>query len=158
MAKKTDPTKVFRDKMAKIRKKLLRTKTLDDIGEKAVDMLVQRTRLGYGIKEPGSQKQKKLDKLSPKYKAYRKLHKPTGNSTPAKSNLTYTGQMLDDVQYKVQGEKRDGRSVEIGIYEDESAKKAGWVTDGGRAFMGLTKAQVKELKIWIGRNLRKLTK
>lgn len=157
---KEDPNKKFMKKMLEIRKKLLNKKTMEDIGEKASDMVRERTRLGYGIKEPGSDKQKKLTALSRGYKNQRKRNPPTGPSTPAKSNLTYTGKMLDDIDYKVKGEDKDGRSIEIGIYDEESAEKAEWVTtnDPKRAFMGLTKAQIKELKVWMGKNYKKLIK
>lgn len=155
--KKEDPVKKFKDKMNKIRNSLLKKRTLEDIGKKASDMIRVRTRLGYGLKEKGSLKQKKLEKLSKGYKSYRKRNKPPGPTTPAKSNLTYTGDMLDDIDYKVLGEKTSGRSIEIDIYKEESNQKARWVSEK-RPFMGLTSPQIKELKIWLGKNLKKFTK
>ena len=94
----------------------------DEIGEEAVKLIKKRTRLGYGVKDHGDKKFK-LDKLSDSYQKYRKSNKPKGPSTPKKSNLTYTGDMLDDL---VSVDYGDRQSIEFKTSESE--EKAEYVS------------------------------
>ena len=80
------------------------------LGEKAVEIIVRRTRLGYGVERHG-QERFKLKALSPGYVYFRKqvdagLASFPGSlgkqglsewTTPTKSNLTATGRMLDSM-------------------------------------------------------------
>jgi len=114
---------------------------MEKLGEAASELIRKRTRLGYGVAEENGSKGK-LKPLSEPYKKTRKRNKPTGPSTPAKSNLTYTGQMLDDLG-PVQSSQGH---VEIGFKTDKSTKKAEWVTEGGRPFNNLSKSEIKQLE------------
>lgn len=158
MAKKQDPVKKFNTQLMKIRNKLVDKRNLEDLAEKAVKMIRDRTRLGLGLYKEGSTKPKKLAPLSPKYKKWRKKNRPSGPTTPAKSNLTYTGDMLDDIDFKITGNKKEGYSIKIGIWEENSKDKALWNAEMGRHFMGLTYPQVKELKRWISKKMLKMLK
>ena len=115
-------------------------KDLIDVGEEAVNLIKKRTRLGYGVADQGGAKTK-LDKLSTGYIAQRKRNKPKGPSTPSKSNLTNTGDMLDALEAK---EKADNK-VEIGFKTTKEEQKAEWVSED-RPFNNLSKAEIKQLK------------
>lgn len=122
-----------------------------------------RTRLGFGIDTNGNQI--KLAPLSDSYKAQRRgeiafwtdkfgrvrsyipdekprLH---GHTTPAKSNLTNTGEMLDSIDgyasdgkmfIKLNGRREDG-------YTNEEI--ASFVEEQDRVFMGLTNSEKNAL-------------
>jgi hypothetical protein len=71
------------------------------VGTEAVRQIFARTKKGYGS---SGGKKEKLAPLSKSYKKYRKKFPPTGlSATETKSNLTYTGQMLDAVKYEKKG-------------------------------------------------------
>lgn len=100
------------------------------IGQFALDAIKIRTRLGYGVDSPGA-KRKRLKRLSNSYIDYRrgrvrfyrtakskklvawkgKFKVPLSELTkPSKSNLTYSGQLIDSLKFRLSGR----RSVEIG--------------------------------------------
>jgi len=71
---------------------------LKPTGEFAASIIVKRTRLGYGVDKEYGQKQK-LAPLAPSYIKQRKMFAGLNPlTTPKRSNLTRTGQMLDSVQ------------------------------------------------------------
>ena len=109
-----------------------------------------RTRLGKGVDEGGSIT--KLDKLSDAYvkvRAKSKLHKDTKTK---KSNLTFTGQMLDSIKgerrgmlfiFGFKGNRADGK-----ITNDKLAQ---YNREKGRPFFKLSKSEESGLR-------RKITK
>lgn len=136
-----DFTDKFKEAMEDIVDNISKPEAMEKLGEAAAELIKKRTRLGYGVDESGGSKAK-LKPLSEPYKKTRKKHKPTGPSTPAKSNLTYTGQMLDDLGPTSSSEGH----VEIGFKTEESAQKAEWVTEGGRPFNNLSKSEIKQIE------------
>lgn len=119
-----------------------------DVGEEAVELIKKRTRLGYGVEDQGKSKTK-LKRLSPEYIDQRKRKKPTGPSTPAKSNLTDSGDMLDALEAK----EKQGNKVEIGFKNSKEEKKAKYVSED-RPFNNLSKAEVKQLQKKIEKSLQ----
>ena len=74
-----------------------------ELAKSAVDQIRKRTRLGWGVKNG---KKVKLEKLTEKYIKTRKKHSSNldkTKTTPKKSNLTATGQLLKAINYKVVG-------------------------------------------------------
>ena len=63
-------------------------------------------------------------------------------TTVNKSNLTQKGQMLDNIGATVSGTS----SITIGFSDEFARAKAGWVTEGGRPFNFLSKAEISQLK------------
>jgi hypothetical protein len=122
-----------------------------EVGKEAVKLIRKRTRLGFGVRTQGGNK-KRLDKLSEGYKKTRKRVKPSGPTTPAKSNLTYTGDMLDDLRAK----EKNANKVEIGFSSGESEDKAGWVSKD-RPFNNLSKAETKQLQQMLVKTVKKET-
>jgi hypothetical protein len=106
----------LREKLKEIVSELEKPQNMRDIGEYAVDRIVKRTRLGRGVSETGQSQA--LKPLSKSYKDQRagriaffttpegvkvpyKPNKPpklSGNTTPGKSNLTFTDQMLNSIK------------------------------------------------------------
>jgi len=114
--------------------------------EEAINLIVKRTRLGYGVKREFGTKEK-LRRLSPKYIVTRSKSRRLDSTTSArKSNLTFTGQMLRSVQVI---QAKDGKIV-IGPkgYRDDgkqNEKIAGYQVDQGRAFMNVSKLEFQQL-------------
>lgn len=157
-----DPTANFKKKMKALRDKMLSKSTLNSIGKETADMIRERTKKGYGLKDADSKTQKKLEALSPSYIKHRKRYPPFGDdSTPTKSNLTYTGDMLEAIDHKVSGKSTASRKLKVSIFDEEQKEKADWAAEGSdnrpeRHFLGLTKGQEKILKKFI-ENLMKKT-
>lgn len=70
---------------------------LRPLGQYALDLIVKRTRLGYGVEKPFGSKFS-LPSHSPKYIKFRKKFRQLSETTaPTKSNLTLTGQLLESM-------------------------------------------------------------
>jgi hypothetical protein len=122
-----------------VTEKLLRT-----MGERAVDMVRRRTRLGYGVAgEEFGGSQQKLEKLAAPTKEKRARLKKQGRlsseTTPAKSNLTETGKLLDSIQFRVRGNR-----LEVFIAGLDNQLVASYVSDK-RPFFTLTQPEVSRL-------------
>lgn len=116
------------------------------LGDEAIRKITVRTRLGYGVEKPGAPR-KKLKELSQGYiesrlKAKGRLSSMTA---PARSNLTFTGQLLDSLKVVVArgklsieptGSRRDGQSNQD--VADSVSKK--------RPFISLSDLELKALK------------
>ncbi len=125
---------------------------MTQVGDEAVELIKNRTRKGFGVEAQGGNK-KKLKKLSDKYKKSRKKNKPKGHSaTAGKSNLTHSGDMLEDLEAKKRGNK-----VRIDLASKESADKAEWVSKD-RAFNNLSKSELKQLKQSLEKKIKKEAK
>lgn len=80
--------------------KVLDKKTTKKLGESLAQDIVKRTRLGFGVINTGENKHKLLP-LSEPYVEKRRVDARNGKlssrTTPRKSNLTKTGQLLDSI-------------------------------------------------------------
>lgn len=113
---------------------------IQTLGDGANSLIKKRTRLGYGVSSQEGDKER-LNPLSDSYKKQRKLHPKSSDTTPTKSNLTRTGDMLNSLTAEV-GQS----SVKLTFKGKLNIDKAGFVTEGGRPFMNLSKAEVNQLK------------
>lgn len=171
--------KEFQRRMRAALTEISRSGQMKLIGQSAADIIRRRTRLGYGAETEGGERAK-LKPLSDSYKAFRAgkvafaTGKHKGNSwiyplVPAKkpklhahttanrSNLTFTGQMLDSVgviktsngvaTVGPKGTRKDGLT---------NAKVAGFNADQGRVFNNLTAVEKKQVAQIIDRELKKL--
>jgi hypothetical protein len=160
------------------------------IGEFVKKDVRTRTKLGYGVKNSGEPRQA-LKSLSEKYAVARKASKeglvrfetrsgeqvefranidPIDKSTtPKKSNLTFTGQMLDAIDIV----NITGKSVTISVKDsnrhDKRAQRqpdktpnnnlvAQYVTEAGRPFMNLSDLQMKRVSDFIRQGLDRAIK
>jgi len=76
----------------------VKSNELADLGNEAIRLIVKRTRLGYGVRGQGFDRYK-LPPLSAFYVKQRQLDGSdlSGDTSPTRSNLTRTGQMLDSM-------------------------------------------------------------
>jgi len=137
-------------------------KNIQKYAEQAASMIKLRTRLGMGVSKDGGDK-KALKKLASSTKVSRVRKSKTGklssDTSPGKSNLTETGQLLDSIevisiskgQVRIgpKGKRRDGLS---------NPEVAGYVTAQGRPFNNLSKVEIKRIQDQMTRDLNKLTK
>lgn len=133
----------FDKEMEKLIKSVSKKSNFERIGEFAANLIKKRTLLGYGVRDQGGKKEK-LKALSAKYKDFRKKNPPTGPTTAGKSNLTYTGDMLNAVDYKV-----NGTNIEIGIFDDAESEKAFWNMLNDREFINLSDSEIKQVGQYI---------
>jgi len=107
---------------------------LQPIAVIAADLIRKRTRLGYGVRGEGAERER-LKALSPKYVDFRKKNPRLSEFTTAKrSNLTFTGQLLDSLK---------GRTTTRGIVVYLDPRRVG---------SKLTNAQIKDYQEKQGRS------
>jgi hypothetical protein len=128
------------------------------IGEQAAAMIKLRSRLGHGVPADGQEKArfKPLAESTVKARQRGALHSET---TPKRSNLTRSGQLLDSEGVT----KVDAGKVSVGPSGQRSDGKtneqvAQFVTAAGRAFNHLSKVELKRLQDEVKKLLRETIK
>lgn len=169
-----------------------------ELAKLAKDIVIRRSRLGYGVRFPEG-KREKFDKLSDSYVAQRrnqvrfytdeqgrlrKIPKPTGKAkknqgsrggtfkfpegsrhpdlskttSPAKSNITFTGQLLESLKARVlagkitigpTGTRKDGKT---------NQEIVAFLNDQGRIFLNLSDNDVNQLAQFLEAELTKVLK
>lgn len=153
----------FKDFSEELQKAMLKTlRSLSSkgamklLGEDFVKDLKKSLRLGRAAKE-NLESAKTLKRLSKPYKDHRRRLKGKGllhnDTTASKSNLTQTGEMIDDINSVPRK-----RSVTVGFKSRSSRDKAKWNTDSGRPFMNVTKGQFKRIVKKLNKRVSKLLK
>jgi len=124
---------------------------LHKLGLEAIDMVVERTRNGFGVRKTGGNR-RTLKPLSDRYIEFRSKNRGRldRRTSPSKSNLTFTGQLLDSVRIL---KSTDGR-FEIGPSGRRNDRKRNadvgrWVTEQGRPFMNLGRAEITSLQRYL---------
>lgn len=150
-------TSNFKKVFAKLRKEVKGTysdEQMEKLGEEAADMIRIRTRLGYGVSKPGAKRQR-LKKLSDEYIETRQnFHGLSEFTTPGRSNLTRTAQMLDSI---IVLEAKDGK-VTVGPQGARSDSKhsndqiAEYVSTA-RPFISVSDLEVKKLIRFFKKNI-----
>lgn len=88
------------DNINSIIEEVVDTKQMNALGEYAIQLIAKRTRLGYGVNSAGEKRQR-LPALKPITVAIRTAAKKQGRlderTSPKKSNLTFTGQLIDSL-------------------------------------------------------------
>lgn len=150
MAAKDDLNKIFKqiiDSTAELKS----SRRLKDLGEYIITIIRNRTRQGKGVKRPGGNVTKlKALKASTikKRKAVAALLHPM--TSPGKSNLTYTGQLLDSMRVKVRKETvsigPSGRRVNIyGRRDRVSNEQVTLYVSKERPFNHLGRAEMRKV-------------
>lgn len=154
----------IKDLVKKITKELEQTVKskafYDEIGEEVSTQIRKRTRLGYGI--GGAESQVKLKPTAPSTKKSKEYKKKKGKlsdqTTPKKSNLTDTGQLLDSIQHKASLQKvvidfkNLRKDSEIGNKELASHVQV------DRPFFGLTNPEKNRLRRLIEKKIQEMVK
>lgn len=99
MSKATNDLKSILNKLSKTVQESVNRIAMQKVGDFAALLIVKRTRLGYGVEDNFNEK-KKLAGLSLNYIKTRKKNGVDGTTSPKKSNLTKSGQMLRSVKAK----------------------------------------------------------
>ena len=81
-------------------KKATSERELKQLGEKTTKRVHDRIKKGYGVKRDGAQEER-LKPLAGSYVEQRKRMSLHPSTSPSKSNLTQTGEMLGDLTYEV---------------------------------------------------------
>lgn len=137
-------------KLEKSVKEAIDKNALVDVGRFARDIVVKRTRLGYGVTRDFGKKER-LARLSPNYIKRRKMFAGLSENTrPTRSNLTFTGQMLDSIESNVKrgiieikptGRRLDGkRNEDIARYNEQGGKGR-----PKRIFMRISQLEFKQI-------------
>lgn len=148
--KADDLVKIFNDAMRKVFSQANMAKWMQE----TADDIKKRTRLGYGV-ESDLQSKKPLKKLSDSYKKFRKKNpnnELSDKTAPAKSNLTYSGQMLDALR----GESKGPGQGTIFLVDTRRKLKnqsrsfgnndlAVWNAEKGRNFLAVSDLEYKRL-------------
>lgn len=117
-------------------------KDLEVSAEKLKNSIQTRTRLGKSVEKTG-QRLKSLKPLDPKYKKQRKQLRKKGilssETSPAKSNLTKSGDMVDSIKVI----KVTDNDFEISVTGRENKIKAENVQKD-RPFMNIARFEIKE--------------
>jgi len=158
VAVKRDLKKVQNRLFAAI-KRALNRKELTEIGRMAINMISARTRRGFGVAQAGS-KSRPLKKLSAGYIAYRKKSSKlnTALTSPGKSNLTFTGQLLDSLIVR----EVDVEKQKVFVNANNRKRKGGktnaevaeFVSQQGREFLNLSRSEIVKIGRAFNNNLR----
>lgn len=149
MATETDFGRAL-DKLVKKATEVLTGPELDAVAEQfarnAATMIVRRTRSGLGVNRDGGSTQG-LKPLSPNYVKKRQKSNLSAFTSPGKSNLTFTGELLTSLGI----EQRKFGAWDIVFYGTResgitNAELAGFVSDKGRPFLYLAKDEIAKLK------------
>lgn len=140
--------KEFTDALEEVLKEATNARNMEAFGQKAADIIYKRTKSGKGVtSNTGPASLTKLKPLSQQYIDLRKKNPPKGEfGSPARSNLTNTGQMLDSIQVKAESGKATV-SIADTVRSDgkTNSEVAGHVADNGRPFMNLANEEAKIL-------------
>ncbi len=138
-----DFIKDFDKNVKQVQTKLEENKVWDEFGWEIVETIKKRTRQGFGV-ESNEASKKKLDPLTTKYRNRRKSLKKQGrlstDATPAKSNLTLQGGMIDSL-----APKRIDDGVRVEPTGEHNKDKTKWNADKGRSYLHLSKPEIKRL-------------
>ena len=150
--------KQFRTTLDKVFTEVTSQKNMREFGEYAVDRIVKRTRLGKGVDERGGDP-KPLKALSESYKKKRRTSEELSSTTrPGKSNLTFTGQLLDSIKVitikagsvliSATGRRKDGLT---------NKELTGYVSED-RPFLNLSKPELNGLSKLIRERIESILK
>ncbi len=145
-----DDLNKFIDKIGRVLTDAGKSENLMPVAEKAIEIIRTRTRLGYGVGPgtSGTGDRFKLASLSSSYILHRKRNagRLSSFTSPSRSNLTFSGQMLQSmtavflapgsVVIDFTGSRSDG---------EDNAQIAKYVS-GKRPFLNLSKNEVEQLK------------
>jgi hypothetical protein len=153
MAKKNDMARGILKFSQKIRTNIVSQRRLDPTiqayAEEAANLIKARTRRGYGVAFDGAPAQR-LKKLSREYIDHRKRTRSalSSETSPGKSNLTYSGQMLDSLYAR---RRRIGNwSINLKAQRDDgktNLQVARYAAAGGRPFLFLSKSELSVLGV-----------
>ena len=120
----------------------------------ARDLVVNRTRRGFGVKKSGGA-QFKLPKLSTNYiKKRRKSPDLSPDTSPEKANNTFTGDLIDSLEVRL----LSGSRFELRLPTQRARKINGYLVDMGRAWLNFSASETKKIRTAIRAVIRFVVK
>jgi len=152
----------FKRKLEQQLRRAINRTTMQDVGDFAVELVQKRTRLGYGVPDAEAPREK-LKELKQSYVSQRQKDRANGKlssrTTPKKSNLTRTDQMISSiavtkaiegsVSYGPTGSRTDSK-----LSNKEVAEHVSKV----RPFLSLSDREVKQVTDYLRKILDKFLK
>lgn len=143
--------KDFRAKLKVVVDGIVDRDILREIGNEAREMVKSRTRKGFGVeRELGPQT--RLAGISESYKKQRKRLQKQGKlspeTTPGKSNMTKTGELLDTLNLRV-----NKKSVTVSAKGKKNQDKAKYNAKAGRTIFNLSKSENQKIKKLINQKI-----
>ena len=134
-------------------------RVLTELGRLAIKLIQKRTRRGLGLVENG-RRPKKFRGLTEAYIAQRRRSKDLNRrlTSPAKSNLTFTGALVDSI--RIVSLNENTKTIEIdankrrrkgGVTNEQIAE---WLADDGREFLNLSAREQREIVDQFNRSFR----
>lgn len=124
---------------------------LNQLGQNLVTAVQERTRSGQGVATTGGSEYS-FKPLSSGYVKQRRTMPLSGYTSPSKSNLTQTGQMLDSLTWNSANGK-----LSITFTNSEARRKAELVSDD-RPFMNLSKTNIELIMTEVDKYISSLLK
>lgn len=133
----------------------LSKRELREVGDLSAEAIFRRTKKGFGVKDTGGNK-RKLRSLSEQYIKFRRGFSSLARDTsPRKSNLTLTGQMLASIGTTKVRQGTNGKAlVLVAPKGRKNINKALWQADQGRIFMNLSKKELREIKEFMSKSIK----
>lgn len=123
---------------------VIKKSTMQEVANLAKNQVVERTSKGFGVKKPEGPKER-LKGISESTKKRRRRYAKAGDlsseTSPNKSNLTRSRQMLKSVDAKASTAK-----AEVFLNNEQARNKAEDQVNQGREFMNLSKTEVQKIK------------
>jgi hypothetical protein len=137
-----DKIRRIREELEKAIREVTSSESLKKLAEDLPERIKVRTRLGYGVSDNGGPR-KRLEPLAASTKRSKNYKKKSGKlsnqTTPNRSNLTDTGELLDNLVV----ESSKDSEVTIKPKGERNEKVARYVTEQGREFLNLSKPELK---------------
>jgi len=165
MSKNGDKIDRLRKKIDALAQQAITTIESKRLGDSVTETIRRRTRQGYGVDSAGNRT--KLKALTDEYVETRRRYSDDLSefTTPKKSNLTATGQMLDAmrgvasrgrIEVEIAGSRKPGLGGQRSKISNSTLAR--YVQEMGRQFFGLTKPErtglVRQVKLIFLRALR----
>ena len=116
---------------------------LTGVGDQIVNQIKVRTRAGFGVSSNGA-RQSRLRRLSTEYIETRRFARAIGllapTTAPARSNLTFSGRMLESINYRFSNNR-----LTFGFDNSDAERVATEVQTRGRQFFNLSSTEISKL-------------
>ena len=125
---------------------------LNSIGRQIVNQVQVRTRAGFGVRQNNA-RQQRLKALSREYIEARRFARKLGilnsSTSPNRSNLTFSGNMLESINHRL---RRGG--LTFGFSNKLAEETAEEVQSRGRPFFNLSSTEIRKLTRQFNTRLR----
>lgn len=131
---------------------------LTQVGRIAARLIKRRTRNGFGVSQPGANAER-LKRLSQAYVSFRSNSRDlSSETTPGKSNLTFTGVLLNSLRVV----KADSQKREVTVDASRRRRRGGltnekvaeFVSEQGREFLNLSRREITQVTRSFNRSYR----